>query len=105
MTKSDLKNEVRFLTTRLGEMIREQEGDTVYNTVEAIRQASKAVREKHDYTDIERKQQLIDALDPQAAYAVIHAFSLFFQLVNNLHFSIVNWTVSSQLPYFVHYNS
>jgi len=79
---AELKNEVRWLTTRLGEMIREQAGEEVFQTVEAIRKAAKAVRKSRAPKDIERKRRLIQSLDLETAYAVVHAFSLFFQLVN-----------------------
>ena len=81
-TESELKKEVRYLTTRLGVMIREQEGDKVYELVEAIRKSAKVVRAKHRPVDIKAKQKLIESLDHKTAYSVIHAFSLFFQLVN-----------------------
>lgn len=81
-TESDLNTEIRFITTRLGKMISEQEGDAVYDAIEAVRKVAKAVRAKHKPSDIKVKQQLIESLDHKTAYCVIHAFSLFFQLVN-----------------------
>ena len=81
-TKPNLKAEVRLLTTRLGDMIREQEGDDVFETVESIRKAAKSVRKTHTQKNIKKTQELINELDPQTTYCVIHAFSLFFQLVN-----------------------
>ncbi len=82
VTKPDLKREIRWLTTRLGDMIREQEGVEVYETVESIRKVAKSVRDKCKSRDMQTMQSLIDGLDPRSSYAVIHGFSLFFQLVN-----------------------
>ncbi|MFT5169971.1 MAG: phosphoenolpyruvate carboxylase [Lysobacterales bacterium] len=79
---NELRKNVRLLTTRLGDVIREQEGVKVFNTVEAIRHASRAVRSKHDPKEIRKKRKLIQSLDEKMAYKVVHAFSLFFQVVN-----------------------
>lgn len=76
------RREVRFLTTRLGEMVKEQEGAGVFAAIENLRRFSKQIREKPD-------AELLAAVEAQArrltvaqAAAVAHAFSLFFHLVN-----------------------
>ena len=79
---TQLKKEVRFLTTRLGAIIREQAGDHVFNHVEQIRQLAKAIRGGHDLTIIRSKRRRIAGLTTAEAYQVAHAFSLFFQVVN-----------------------
>ena len=43
---AQLRQEVRFLTTRLGLMIREQAGPRVFNMVERVRQLSKQADRK-----------------------------------------------------------
>jgi phosphoenolpyruvate carboxylase len=79
---ADLKREVRFLTTRLGAIIREQAGDRVFDHVEEIRQLAKAIRASHDLSAIRAKGRRIAGLTSSEAYQVAHAFSLFFQVVN-----------------------
>ncbi|HEU4618628.1 MAG TPA: phosphoenolpyruvate carboxylase [Gammaproteobacteria bacterium] len=75
-----LANEVRFLTTRLGDIIREQAGRDVFLHVEQIRRLSKLIRAEG--RDVGEALELIAGLPEHEAYLLAHAFSLFFQLVN-----------------------
>ena len=77
-----LRQEVRFITTRLGAIIREQAGAVAFANVEQLRQLAKAIRAQHDRTSIRAKRRLVGRLTTADAYAVAHAFSLFFQLTN-----------------------
>lgn len=77
-----LKREVRFLTTRLGAIIREQSGDRIFDHVEQIRQLAKTIRTTHDPAAIRNNRRRIASLTLTEAYRVAHAFSLFFQVVN-----------------------
>lgn len=79
---SQLRNEIRFLTTRLGKIVREQAGDAVFQKVERLRVLSKAVRARHRAEDIQDERRLVESLSTRQAYSIAHAFSLFFQLVN-----------------------
>lgn len=79
---AQLKKEVRFLTTRLGAIIREQAGERVYDHVEQIRQLAKTIRAHHDKASIRAKRRLVAKLSRREADRVAHAFSLFFQIVN-----------------------
>ncbi|HUI05616.1 MAG TPA: phosphoenolpyruvate carboxylase [Verrucomicrobiae bacterium] len=79
---AQLKHEVRFLTTRLGAIIREQAGDRVFDHIEQIRKLAKAIRDNHDLASIRSKRRLIARLTITEANQVAHAFSLFFQVVN-----------------------
>lgn len=63
-------------------MIAEQEGEKVFQTVEKIRKITRAVRAKRKPGDIKAKRKLIASIDPQTTHSVVHAFSLFFQIVN-----------------------
>lgn len=81
-SNTELKKEVRLLTTRLGELIVKHEGKKLFNIVEKINDLSKTVRVRHNQKIIEEKRKLIDRLSESELYKVIHAFSLFFQLVN-----------------------
>lgn len=77
-----LSDEVRYLTTKLGDIVREQAGVEVFAHVERIRQLSKTIRAQSQIADIHRKRRMIGRLAVDQAYQVAHAFSLFFQLVN-----------------------
>ncbi|MBM3832595.1 MAG: phosphoenolpyruvate carboxylase [Verrucomicrobia bacterium] len=77
-----LRQDVRRLTTRLGRIIREQEGEKLFAKIEAVRLLSKSVRARHDPTIIREKLRLIQSLSIREAYRLGHAFSLFFQVVN-----------------------
>jgi phosphoenolpyruvate carboxylase len=78
----ELANDVRFLTTRLGDIIREQAGQDVFEHVEQIRRLSKLIREQGRAADVDEALALIAGMPEHEAYLVAHAFSLFFQLVN-----------------------
>ena len=77
-----LRREVRFLTSRLGEIIREQAGGRVFEHVERLRRLAKAIRAQPEPGAIRTKRRLVARLSLEEAYQVAHAFSLFFQLVN-----------------------
>jgi len=77
-----LRKEVRFLTTRLGAIIREQAGDGVFAQVEQMRTLAKTIRAHHNPADIQAKGRLVRSLSVPAANQIAHAFSLFFQLTN-----------------------
>jgi phosphoenolpyruvate carboxylase len=81
-----LHQEVRFLTTRLGLIVREQAGPRVFDAVERFRKLSKDARSRSNSraarslaASLARlaERQAVDQADQ-----VAHAFSLFFQLVN-----------------------
>ncbi len=77
-----LRKEVRFLTTRLGAMVREQCGEKTFQAVENLRQLSKQIRQNPDPRLLCAKEREINGLTLSAATNVAHAFSLFFHLVN-----------------------
>jgi len=79
---TQLKREVRFLTTRLGAIIREQAGDRVFDHLEQIRQLAKTIRATHDPVAIRAKRRRVAGLSTTEAFQIAHAFSLFFQVVN-----------------------
>ncbi len=79
---AELRSEVRYLTTRLGDIVREQEGSKVFRAVEDIRQLSRDVRKGGGDAALRRLRKRVAALSDAEALSVAHAFSLFFQLVN-----------------------
>ena len=83
-----LRHEVRFLTTRLGAMVREQSGPAVFSAIEALRKVAKQVRQGPDHAGtrqgvpLRAMERSVGRLSVEEAAAVAHAFSLFFHLVN-----------------------
>ncbi len=79
---SPFKKDVRLLTTLLGDIIREQEGEEVFNKIEEIRELTKKVRENSDSDTIAKLDALVGSLDLGESYKIARAFTIYFQLVN-----------------------
>lgn len=79
---SFLKRDVRLLTTLLGDVIREQEGQRFFRKVEEIRGLSKQIREGGGPEAVGRLRAVIGRLRLNGAYKVARAFTIYFQLVN-----------------------
>ncbi|MBI4353037.1 MAG: phosphoenolpyruvate carboxylase [Candidatus Omnitrophica bacterium] len=77
-----LKRDVRFLTTLLGDVIRQQEGERLFAKVEEIRKCAKAIRRRPSAALIARQKKFIRSLSPAEAYKIARAFTIYFQLVN-----------------------
>src|SRR5271156_1778111 len=93
LKEAPLRRDVRSLGTLLGEVLREQAGDSLYEAVEALRRGAIARRE----TEAARSgadnaalssAHLREALDRvrsfelPAAYQLARAFSFYFELIN-----------------------
>jgi len=77
-----LREDVRLLGRILGETLREQEGEEVFNLVENVRRAAVRFRKTQDDRDREQLEQMLDALSPSETLSVVRAFSYFSQLSN-----------------------
>ena len=78
-----LREDVRVLGNLLGEILRSQGGDELFDTVERIREAGKALRDGPDNgPQLEKLQAMIADLPTERAHQVARAFSLFLNLVN-----------------------
>jgi phosphoenolpyruvate carboxylase len=77
-----LRNDIRLLGRILGDTVREQEGDSVFELVERVRQT--AVRFARDGDPAARNElaALLDPLPRDTTQAVVRAFSYFLQLAN-----------------------
>lgn len=77
-----LRNDIRLLGRILGDTVREQEGDSVFEIVERVRQT--AVRFARDGDPAARNElaALLDPLPRDTTQAVVRAFSYFLQLAN-----------------------
>jgi phosphoenolpyruvate carboxylase len=77
-----LRQEVRFLTTRLGAMVQEQCGARTFQAIEHLRKLARQIRQNPDPQLLELKESAVRQLSSGRATEVAHAFSLFFHLVN-----------------------
>jgi phosphoenolpyruvate carboxylase len=76
-----LRNDVRTLGTMVGNLIKEQGGDELFEFVENARRRSIRRREENEKPG-EELATLVENLDPDLALQVIRAFSTYFQMVN-----------------------
>lgn len=79
--------EVRLLGALLGQVIAEQAGSELFDTVEVIRRLTIGLRGRHPGTDAHAADQArlaaaLSALTTEQAASVAKAFTLYFQLVN-----------------------
>ena len=81
-TDTQLLEEVAFFRDRLNAIIREQSGNRCADRVEALGRLSEKVRDGHRPVDVRKKRAFVRRLRAHEAYPVVHAFSLYFQLLN-----------------------
>jgi phosphoenolpyruvate carboxylase len=77
-----LRADIRLLGRKLGEVIREYEGEAVYAAIEDIRQISTRLRRDADANDARELDRRLKRLAKEEASAVVRAFSYFLQLSN-----------------------
>lgn len=76
-----LREDVRLLGEELGSVLREQAGQSLFDTVETIRQAAVESRSTGEM-QVNRLRQLLDPLDDETLLEVARAFSQFLNLAN-----------------------
>jgi phosphoenolpyruvate carboxylase len=76
-----LRDDVRTLGTMVGDLIREQGGERLFEFVEKARQRSIRRREENEKPG-EELAELVENLEPQQALQVVRSFSTYFQMVN-----------------------
>ena len=81
-TAEPLRNDVRLLTTLLGDAIREHGGDVLFQAIEALRHAVIRLREQPTPARAAAVERLVADLNPDEGLLVARAFTAFFQLVN-----------------------
>ena len=81
-----LSSSIHLLGNLLGQVLRQQESQALFDTEERIRQAAKDRRASQTPEDILNAKNLliaeVTALDPEQARVVAAAFALYFDLVN-----------------------
>lgn len=81
---SPLRRDVRFLTTLLGDVIRDQEGEKIFARIEEIRILAKKIRENPATSEhfIEELMKSMRSLSLGDTHTIARAFTIYFQLVN-----------------------
>ncbi|MDA8415675.1 MAG: phosphoenolpyruvate carboxylase [Betaproteobacteria bacterium] len=77
-----LREDIRFLGRILGDTLRDQEGDEIFNLIEGIRQTAIRYRRGGDQSAREQLEHSLDGLGPDDTIAVVRAFSYFSHLCN-----------------------
>ncbi|WP_233862624.1 phosphoenolpyruvate carboxylase [Paraburkholderia adhaesiva] len=77
-----LFEDIRFLGRLLGEVLREQEGDAVFDVVETIRQTAVRFRREDDNAAALALDKQLRGLSPEQTVCVVRAFSYFSHLAN-----------------------
>src|SRR4051812_46263582 len=77
-----LKEDIRLLGRLLGDVLRDQEGDAVFNVVETIRQTSVRFRRDDDPQAGQELTTLLHKLTRNQTISVVRAFSYFSHLAN-----------------------
>ncbi len=77
-----LREDVRFLGALLGEVLREQGGERLFQVVERARSLAKRLRHHYDEGVEQELVEKVESLDLPTAIQVARAFGLYFQLVN-----------------------
>jgi phosphoenolpyruvate carboxylase len=80
--RSPLREDIRLLGRLLGHALKHYEGEQLYETVEAIRQAAMRFSRTDSAQDARSLEQLYSKLSPREIVSVVRAFSYFSQLVN-----------------------
>ncbi|MGH2443374.1 MAG: phosphoenolpyruvate carboxylase, partial [Chloroflexota bacterium] len=77
-----LSRDVSFLGHVLGDVLREQGGDELFDAVEGLRQACRSMRQSPSDNEREEVQRRVDALPLPLALDVVRAFTVYFHLIN-----------------------
>ncbi len=77
-----LRDDIRLLGRILGDTVREQSGEQVFETVEYIRQNSVRFRRDEDVSARRDLETTLNNLPPEEALQIIRAFGFFSHLAN-----------------------
>ena len=84
-----LRENIRFLGRLLGDTLREQEGDEIFNLIERVRHTAVRFRRDGEQQAREELETLLWGLSHEATVLVVRAFTYFSQLSNiaeDLHY-------------------
>jgi phosphoenolpyruvate carboxylase len=77
-----LFEDIRFLGRLLGDVVREQEGQAVFDVVETIRQTAVRFRREDDADAVAQLDRMLTSLSRDETVSVVRAFSYFSHLAN-----------------------
>ena len=77
-----LKEDIRLLGRLLGDVLRAQEGDAVYDVVETVRQTAVRFRREADSAAGTELNRMLKKLTREQTISVVRAFSYFSHLAN-----------------------
>ena len=77
-----LRDDIRMLGAILGDTIRDQEGDDIFEIVEQIRQTSVRFHRDRSARDSKALHDILGSLSPRQAALVVRSFSYFSHLAN-----------------------
>lgn len=77
-----LFEDIRYLGRLLGDVVREQEGEAVFEVVETIRQHAVKFRREDDREAAQALDKMLRKLTPEQTVSVVRAFSYFSHLAN-----------------------
>ena len=77
-----LRDDIRLLGRVLGDTLREQEGDAIFQLVELVRQTAVRFAREGSPDDRAALHRLLDGLPPEDMHRVVRAFAYFLQLAN-----------------------
>jgi len=78
----NLQDQVRIVGHLLGEVLKEQEGEKVFNTVESLRQGYISLRREDDDSKRQELMATIESLNSNKLKQVTRAFNVFYVLSN-----------------------
>ncbi len=77
-----LREDIRFLGTVLGDTIRDQEGEAIFDIVEQVRQMSVRFHRTRDQAEADSLEATLGSLSAAEAALVVRSFSYFSHLAN-----------------------
>lgn len=77
-----LRSRVKLLGTLVGDVVRSQEGEEVFNAVEALRTGFINLRTQDNPEERKRLNDIIEKLSPDQLSHVVRAFNSYFNLLN-----------------------
>ena len=82
MSEDYFDHDIRFLGNLLGDTIREQEGEDIFELIEKVRRLSVSYRRHEDVAAGKALDKILKSLSPDEAVVVIRAFTFFLHFIN-----------------------
>ncbi len=82
LTDDHLRAQVRLFGTLLGNVLKQQAGENVFNAVETLRRGFADLHQSEDAVQRSALIELIETMPPEELEQVIRAFAAYFSLVN-----------------------